>query len=99
VAKSFGSESSEGIVIHLARSQNVYFLTGRGSEPVISGEGLAASAFPAYIFRHRSEWILYAGTDGSARLNGDIIILGRHLLKDGDVLAVGESGPLLFRDN
>jgi hypothetical protein len=96
VALENPTKSAKVSVTHLDRSQNIYFLTGTRDAPVISGQGLPANAFPTYICQHRDDWILYAGSNACLQLNGRVVLLERRLLKEGDVLEVGESGSLEF---
>lgn len=91
-----GSSLSGSAATHLHSSERIYFLTGFRDGPVIPGQGLPANAFPAYICRHREDWILYAGSNASLALNGRAVLLERRVLKEGDVLDVGESGSLRF---
>ena len=82
------------ISIHLDFSKKTHYLTGLMSRPVVTENEQAA--YPAFIVKHNEDFILYVSSRGDFFLNHKKILLARHVLKDRDLIQIGDRYKMKF---
>ena len=73
--------------------KNIIYLTGRTERPLCLRKK-AGQLYPAWIVRHRDEWILYSQLNTHLLVNNEEIKNGMVRLNDRDEVQVEKSGKL-----
>ena len=78
-----------------------FYLTGDPKRPVTARKDDVPHGQSPYIIRHeepdgRERWSLFAPPEARVRVNGMLLSIGMHVLRDKDEIQMGASGPLLF---